>query len=188
VRVMEKLIRDYDIELVEPPCIPGAPRWSAKAHLRRDIGDVLPYLNARLDDCRYNHEARVLVWKNGEHRYAFRPFEISAAPVEDNEEAKKVVSEVVSLVNRVWQERDSITPSFTEKELPKVLDIYRLLPQTNCKKCGYATCMAYAAALREGKASLDDCSPMTDPGHTEKREKLLELLSAGVEFGQEVTQ
>jgi ArsR family metal-binding transcriptional regulator len=145
-------------------------------------------LNAKLDDCRYNHEARVLIWRNGERRYAFRPFEIRAAPVEDNEEAKEVVSEVVSLVNRVWQERDSISPSFTEKEPPKVLDIYKLLPQTNCRKCGYATCMAYAAALREGKTSLDDCSVLTEPMHTAKREKLLELLSAGVEFGQEVTQ
>ena len=99
---MEELIKDYDVELTEPPCIPGAPRWAAKTSLRRDIGDVLSYLNAIFGDCQYNHEARVLIWKTGERRYAFRPFEISAAPVEDNEEAKKVIADMVSRVNQVW--------------------------------------------------------------------------------------
>jgi len=173
---MEELIRDYDVELIEPPCIPGAPRWAAKARLRRDIGDVLPYLNARLQDCQYHHEARALIWRNGERRYAFRPFEISAAPVEDRDEAISVITEVVAMVNQTWQERDTITPSSAEKEPPGVLDIYRLLPGTNCRKCEYTTCMAYAASLREGKAKLDDCLPLSEPAHAEKKERLKELL------------
>jgi ArsR family metal-binding transcriptional regulator len=180
---MEELIKDYNVELTEPPCLPGAPRWAAKASLRRDIGDVLPYLNATLGDCQYNHDARALIWKTDERRFAFRPFEISAAPVEDNEEAKKVISEVVRRVNQIWQERDNITPSFVEKEPPKVLDIYRLLPGTNCRKCGYATCMAYAAALREEKASLEDCSPLSEPAQRGRREKLFELLETGCKSG-----
>jgi ArsR family metal-binding transcriptional regulator len=173
---MEELIRDYDVELIEPPCVPGAPRWAAKAHLRRDIGDVLPYLNARLQACQYHHEARALIWRNGERRYAFRPFEITAAPVEDNEEAKKIISEVVGMVNNVWREKDSITPDFTEKEPPKVLDIYRLLPKTNCKQCGYATCMAFAAALRQGEVQLEFCSPLLGPSQAKSRGQLMELV------------
>jgi len=173
---MEALIRDYDIELTEPPCIPGTPKWAAKAHLRQDISDVLPYLNARLGDCQYNREAKALIWRNGERRYAFRPLEISAAPVEDNEEAREVIAEVVKLVNQIWQERDSITPCFTEKEPPKVLDIFRLLPKTNCRKCGYTTCMAYAAALREGEVELQRCLPLLAPSQAESRGGLAELL------------
>jgi len=174
---VEELIRDYDVELVEPPCIPGAPRWAAKAHLRRDIGEVLPYLNARLQGCQYYHEARALIWRNGERRYAFRPFEITAAPFEDNKEAKQIISEVVGMVNKVWQEKDSITPDFTGKEPPKVLDIYRLLPKTNCKKCGYATCMAFAAALRDGAITMECCSPLMESSNAEYRKKLQRLLA-----------
>lgn len=37
------------------------------------------------------------------------------------------------------------------------LDIYKLLPRTNCKECGYATCLAFAMALAQKKASLDKC-------------------------------
>jgi len=173
---MEELIQDYDVELVEPPCVPGAPRWAAKAHLRRDIGDVLSYLNARLHGCQYHHRARALIWRNGDRRYAFRTFEITTAPVEDNEEAKKVIAEAVSLVNQVWRDRDSITPSFIEKEPPKVLDIYRLLPKTNCKQCGYVTCMAFAAALRQGEVEIEHCSPLLDPSQDKSRRELMELI------------
>ncbi|MBW1643070.1 MAG: hypothetical protein JRJ76_09550 [Deltaproteobacteria bacterium] len=38
-----------------------------------------------------------------------------------------------------------------------VLDIFKCLPGTNCKKCEYSTCMAFAAALSKGEAMLDQC-------------------------------
>jgi acetyl-CoA decarbonylase/synthase complex subunit gamma len=37
------------------------------------------------------------------------------------------------------------------------LDIYKLLPKTNCKDCGFATCLAFAMALAQKKVSLDKC-------------------------------
>ncbi|MFQ6120244.1 MAG: (Fe-S)-binding protein, partial [Methanosarcinales archaeon] len=30
--------------------------------------------------------------------------------------------------------------------MPNVIEIYQLLPKTNCKKCKESTCMAYAVA------------------------------------------
>ncbi len=41
------------------------------------------------------------------------------------------------------------------------LDIYKLLPKTNCKECGYATCLAFAMALAQKKVSLDKCPHVT---------------------------
>ena len=37
------------------------------------------------------------------------------------------------------------------------LDIYKLLPKTNCKDCGFSTCLAFAMALAQKKSSLDKC-------------------------------
>ncbi|MFA5116273.1 MAG: acetyl-CoA decarbonylase/synthase complex subunit gamma [Candidatus Omnitrophota bacterium] len=37
------------------------------------------------------------------------------------------------------------------------LDIYKLLPKTNCKECGFATCLAFAMQLAKKSASLDKC-------------------------------
>ncbi|MDD5428988.1 MAG: acetyl-CoA decarbonylase/synthase complex subunit gamma, partial [Candidatus Omnitrophica bacterium] len=41
------------------------------------------------------------------------------------------------------------------------LDIYKLLPKTNCKDCGFSTCLAFAMALAQKKTSLDKCPHIT---------------------------
>ena len=41
------------------------------------------------------------------------------------------------------------------------LDIYKLLPKTNCKDCGFATCLAFAMALAQKKTSLYKCPHIT---------------------------
>jgi len=48
------------------------------------------------------------------------------------------------------------------------MDIYRLLPRTNCRECGYASCMAYTAQLREGEADLSQCPYLSDEPYAEK--------------------
>ncbi|MFN3966654.1 MAG: acetyl-CoA decarbonylase/synthase complex subunit gamma [Endomicrobiia bacterium] len=52
------------------------------------------------------------------------------------------------------------------------LDIYKLLPRTNCKKCGFPTCLAFAMALAAKKTSLDKC-----PDVTEEAKQALESAS-----------
>lgn len=37
------------------------------------------------------------------------------------------------------------------------LAIYKLLPKTNCRKCGFSTCLAFAMALAKKQATLDKC-------------------------------
>ncbi|MEF8824529.1 MAG: acetyl-CoA decarbonylase/synthase complex subunit gamma [Desulfohalobiaceae bacterium] len=50
------------------------------------------------------------------------------------------------------------------------IQIFKMLPQTNCKECGAATCLAFAMNLAAGKAELDQCPYVSD----EAREKLAE--------------
>lgn len=42
------------------------------------------------------------------------------------------------------------------------LEIYKLLPKTNCKKCGSPTCLAFAMQLAAKKISLDKCPYVSD--------------------------
>ncbi len=48
------------------------------------------------------------------------------------------------------------------------IEIFKLLAKTNCKECGFPTCLAFAMALASGKAELDKCPSVSD----EVREKL----------------
>ncbi|HUT33643.1 MAG TPA: acetyl-CoA decarbonylase/synthase complex subunit gamma [Planctomycetota bacterium] len=37
------------------------------------------------------------------------------------------------------------------------MDIFKLLPRTNCRKCGQPTCLAFAMLMAQKKAKLEDC-------------------------------
>jgi acetyl-CoA decarbonylase/synthase complex subunit gamma len=56
------------------------------------------------------------------------------------------------------------------------MDVYKLLPQTNCEDCGEASCMAFATNLSEKKANLAQCTELTDEGF----KKLDDLLAPAV--------
>jgi acetyl-CoA decarbonylase/synthase complex subunit gamma len=53
------------------------------------------------------------------------------------------------------------------------LEIYKLLPQTNCKECGYPTCLAFAMKLAAKQAELKGC-----PYVSEASKAKLEAASA----------
>ncbi len=176
--MMGKLIENYEVRLAEPGCAPGTARWGAQVILGCDISAVFPYLNAILDNPWYDHENQVLIWGEKGQKYAFRPNEIRVAQVKDPLDAREIISGVVEKINRVWQERDNITPCFAERRPPAVIDIFKLLPRTNCKQCGYPTCMAYAADLSRGAVQLEQCLPLSEAGYAENKEKILGLFSS----------
>ena len=37
------------------------------------------------------------------------------------------------------------------------IQIYKLLPQTNCKECGFPTCLAFAMKLAAKQVELSGC-------------------------------
>ena len=46
------------------------------------------------------------------------------------------------------------------------LDIYKLLPKTNCKECGFPTCLAFAMKLAQKGTELDKCPYVSDEAKT----------------------
>jgi ArsR family metal-binding transcriptional regulator len=178
VSTSNKLITDYRFELIEDHHSPGSGRYGVRVTLSADISASFPYLNTVLDDALYDHKNSILVGVNNRRRYAFRPHEIQAGMVKDPSEVPSIVDEVVGLVNRVWSERELIAPSFRERKQPAVYDIYKLLPRTNCRECGYSTCLACAAEIRNGLTSLERCSLLSKPEYTQNKEQIRALLSS----------
>ena len=46
------------------------------------------------------------------------------------------------------------------------LQIYKLLPQTNCKECGFPTCLAFAMKLAQKGTELDKCPYVSEEAKT----------------------
>jgi ArsR family metal-binding transcriptional regulator len=64
-------------------------------------------------------------------------------------------------VNRTWERRAEITPDHQMHQRPAPMAIYKLLPLTNCKQCGEATCMAFAVGLLHQNRELTECLPFS---------------------------
>ncbi len=56
------------------------------------------------------------------------------------------------------------------------IDIYMLLPKTNCKECGEENCMAFATKLVNREVPLDKCTPLLKKEHKKAFKQLWEML------------
>src|SRR5512136_1003175 len=65
------------------------------------------------------------------------------------------------------------------KELSPI-DIYKLLPKTNCKECGVENCMAFATKLVNREVVLDQCSPLLKKENEKAYLQLKEMLKPPV--------
>ncbi len=170
------LIEKYDVEVSTPLCEPGAERYVARARLTADISEALPYLNSILRGAMYFPEARALTWKKGGHSVAFHAHEIATSKMEDRSAAEKELAGLIELVNRTWEDRAEITPDYSTRRRPAPLAVLKLLPQTNCKKCGEPSCFSFALKLVASQKGLEDCPLLAQPQHAEKLTALREIV------------
>lgn len=149
------------------------------ATFEADISPALPYINAELGGWDYDQINQVLLLKVADGKWiTLKAREIAIRGARDLAESEALLKWIQGQINEIYERREQIEPRYTSQAGLKVMEILKLLPMTNCKLCGYATCMAYAAALREGEISLQDCPPLWEEKYLEKREKLQAYLES----------
>lgn len=171
------LIDKYDLDVFTPPCEPGAERFSAVARLEIDVREVLPYLNATLRGAVYNAGAPALTWKKGGHNVAFHPDRIAVSNVPDRDAAIQEVEGLIRVVNRTWERRAELEPSYEVRRRPTMMEVYKLLPRSNCKECGEASCFVFANKLVAGHIELLSCPVLNELECREQRAQLAALLA-----------
>lgn len=66
------------------------------------------------------------------------------------------------------------------------IDVYKLLPRTNCGECGIPNCMGFATKVVNGEAVLEECPPVLTGKYADSYLQLKELLAPlirAVSFG-----
>ena len=170
-------IKNY--EIFRPKCDSTKEVLHSIATFDADISPAFPYINAELGGWDYDQKNQVLLLKLSAGKWiTLHTKEIAIRGARDMEESHTLLKWIKWQVNDIYERRDQIEPRYTSQAGLKVMEILKLLPMTNCKACGYATCMAYAAALREGEISLQDCPPLWEEKFMEKREKLEAYLAS----------
>ena len=166
------LIKAYTKSFVRPPN-PSAQHLRCFAALEVDISAALPYLNTVLKGYEYLTDLPSLTLKLPGKLVTLHPREIAINIVKDEAEAEEILAWLQREINDVWERRGEIPPSFACAARPRVLEILKLLPQSNCRRCGAPTCMVFAVGVSQGDRTPEQC-PAVDQ---EKRERIQEYLS-----------
>jgi len=167
------LLNTYIKQVFRPDCNPGFESVHCIARLKEDIGEALPYLNAELGGTQYFNDPPEVMFHHNGRIIKVGSREIAINALKDEQEADRILEWLKTEINRAWENRATITPCFTGRTKPKLIEILRLLPKTNCKKCGQPTCTVFAAQVMEGGRGAEDCPEMS----SQDREKLSEYLS-----------
>ena len=173
------LIKSYKLEMDVSTHDAEQFEYEAVAHLDVDISPVLPYLNANLERGIYLPNKPALSWRHEGRNVGFWPHRIAVDNLKNREQVNEVVEHLVDLVNQVWERRDQLEPDTTTHKLLQPLELYQLLPRTNCKVCGEETCFNFALKLVAAQTQLERCTPLYDePTFETQRTRLESLLAA----------
>ncbi|MGA2026931.1 MAG: (Fe-S)-binding protein [Syntrophobacteraceae bacterium] len=151
------LLNSYTMEFVRLACGSEAQQVDLIAHLNQDISEVIPYLNAVLGGFQYTKEPRSVSLKLHGKLVVIHPRKICVNAPSDQSDGEKIIDWLQEKINDTWERRGEIEPRFESAPKPKMLEILRLLPKTNCGECGQPTCMVFASHVAEGGKDPDDC-------------------------------
>jgi len=166
------LLKGYRKDVVRPECRPEAQSVHCVAHLDEDIGEVIPYLNAVLGGFQFTKDPLSVSFKVHGKLIAVHPRKIAVNALRDEEEGDRILEWLKREINDAWERRAEIEPRFEGAPKPKVIEILRFLPKTNCRQCGQPTCMVFATQVADGGRGPENCPPLT----REQREKLASYL------------
>jgi ArsR family metal-binding transcriptional regulator len=172
------LLNGYRPEIFKPTCNSHFQSLHCIAHLDEDVGEVLPYLNAVLGGDTYIKNPPSVTFNMHGKLVTVHSRKIAVNALRDEAEARSILEWLKKEINEAWDNRDTITPKFDGASKPQLLEIYKLLPKTNCRKCGQPTCMMFSSLAVDGIKGHDDCPSLTQAG-AEKLQNYLRRFKFG---------
>jgi len=170
-------LEDILITFMEP-CIAEQEKIRLKAEMSNDISDVMPYLNTVISNAIFNQYGPLISFTKDFRLMVLYPKNLTMAKALNQTDALQILSWLKDLINETWEKRDTITPNYEKKQKPTVPQFYSWLPKTNCKKCGEASCFAFATLILQGKQKIENCGPLFTPEYNDTRETITEVLRA----------
>jgi ArsR family metal-binding transcriptional regulator len=169
------IVKEIKIEHILP-CIADTSLIRFIAYIDNDISDILPYLNTKIENAIYNHPGKSITIKKEGRLIGVHARQIAGGKILDIKDAEYIIGWLKDLINYCYDNKDSIEPNYERRQRLQPLDIYKLLPRTNCKRCGELTCLAYAVKLSGEETDIMRCSEIFQGEHTQKRNELLKML------------
>jgi ArsR family metal-binding transcriptional regulator len=152
------------------PCLAEPGKVQIVGTPSRSLAEVIPYLATLPGIVRYNPETVSLTFRRRPGFLTLLADKVTLTQVTDPVEGAAMLENLTAAINATWEQRAELAAVTRSARTLRPLDLYSLLPQTNCGECGEATCMAFAAKLFMQERSPAECLPLfSDPGFEERR-------------------
>ena len=159
------------------PCLAEPGRIIVVGQPARPLDEVIPYLASLPGVLAYNPALPAVTFRRQPGFLTVTVEEVNIIQVADLEEGLQLLQALTESINAVWEHRAELTAVTSIRRTPRPLDVYGLLPRSNCKRCGEATCMAFAVGLLNQTRSLQECPPLQEEaGFTDRRKTLESML------------
>lgn len=168
--LMSQFISWYSDLKMQPLATPIGKDWYADETIlvagikfEKDLSPIFPYLNAVISRAVYLTQPPFIRFRYEEVVCALHPFYLAAFPFSDRPRAEAFMERLIAFINDVHGRSDSIAPNHKTHNPVSVIKVLKLLPKTNCGRCGYPTCLAFASAVRTGRAIPHQCPDLASP-------------------------
>jgi ArsR family metal-binding transcriptional regulator len=158
------------------PCLAEPGKIVVVGKPSRSLAEVLPYMAALPDVVGYNPEACTLTFRRSSGFLTLHADRVYLTQVRDAEAGVELLASLVDAINATWTHRHALAPVNAARRAPRLLEVWSLLPRTNCRQCGEATCMAFAAAVLQRRRPLAECPPMRDDASLSGQRASLEAM------------
>lgn len=155
------------------PCLAEPGRIIVVGRPSRPLDDVLPYLATLPNVIAFNPGAVTLTLRRQPGFLTLYSDKVFITQVQDVEEGLALLDALTDAINATWGHREELVAVTSARRAPRLLDVWSLLPRTNCRQCGEQTCMAFAAELLQQRRALAECPPLeTDSVLADRRATL----------------
>lgn len=155
------------------PCLAEPGKIIVDGKPSRSLAEAIPYLATLPGVVAYNPDAPTLTFRRQPGFMTLYAHRVTITQVCNADEGLELLAALAEAINATWEHRQELTAVTHRRRRPRPLDIYALLPQTNCKQCGEATCMAFAFGLIQQNRTLAECPALIqDPAFASRRDTL----------------
>ena len=159
------------------PCLAEPGKIIVIGKPNHPLDEVLPYLANLPGVIAYNPEACTLTFRRQPGFLTLYRDKVYIIQVKDVEEGLELLESLTEAINATWEHRHELKPVQERRRRPRPLDVWTLLPRSNCRLCGEATCMAFAFALLQERQNLEACDPLqSDDNLADRRDALVAML------------
>jgi ArsR family metal-binding transcriptional regulator len=159
------------------PCLAEPGKIIVDGKPARSLAELIPYLATLPGVIAYNPDVPTLTFRRQPGFLTLYANRVTITQVRDGEEGLALLTALTEAINTTWEHRQELTAVTRARRRPRPLDVYALLPQTNCKQCGEATCMAFAFGLIQQNHVITECPALAqDPAFADRRTTLTALL------------